>query len=331
MGFFSFIKDIINNSREEGLAKAASSISRNGAKRSNTQPSGTKQSTSPTNSALQSKKIEEGNILPTGFNEAWQANQLWDKGKKAEAMKLYEQALTLGFKDDDKPFFHLGCYYMERKDWNNLKRILAVTPDYMHRQRWYVEGLQLVEANLGKMPNGWISIERDKTANADTWQEQFERMTSSFPQFDFDGKYEDEIREEDVEALDDFTKGLRRKLGDAQDLIAKKDYRKAAEVLAEFMRNGYWKPEPYDMLMDIYHIAGLEVERKRLVAHAITHFSQLREVQRDKILCYAAAQDCRDTIEEYIDDGNPIYYGDGLFAMYSPYPETEKWQKLIDG
>lgn len=291
-------------------------------------PDGTKHPGSSTDSP---KQQPEKVILSPGFHEAWEANQLWDKNKKAEAVKLYEQALALGFKDDDKPFFHLGCYYMERKDWKKLKRILAITPNYMHRQRWYVEGQQLVEANLGKMPNGWIDIERDKTANGETWQEQYERMTSTFPLFDFDGKYEDEIREEDVKALDEFTKGLKRKLREAQVLVARKDYRAAAELLAEFVRNGYWKPEPYDMLMDIYHIAGLEAERRRLAAHSIIHFSQLRDRQRNIILRYATAEGCRDRIEEYMDEGNFIYYGDGLFPMYSPYPETEKWQKLIGG
>ncbi len=347
MGLFRFIKDIINSTQSEEVARAASSANggvtkhhaptrdipkrnapiKGAPKQGIPKTDGTKHPVRSTDSPKQPEKV----VFPPGYHESWQANQLWDKYKKTEAVKLYEQALALGFKDDDKPFFHLGCYYMERKDWNNLKRILAITPDYMHRQRWYVEGQQLVETNLGKMPNGWIDIERDKTANGESWQEQYEHMTSAFPLFDFDGKYEDEIREEDVKALDIFTKGLKRKLREAQDLVAKKDYRAAAELLAEFVRNGYWKPEPYDMLMDIYHIAGLEAERKRLAAHSTIHFSQLRDRQRNIILRYATAEGCRDRIEEYMDEGNSIYYGDGLFPMYSPYPETEKWQKLIGG
>lgn len=333
MGWF---RNLFGKDKEE-VAKTSSSAKGDGTKRPVlqrdviTNNSSRPNTANRSNNSTQQRQSEVVNPILKGWDAFNKGDELWDKGRKAEAVKHYEQAITEGYGNNDRHYVHLGVYYTERKDWGNLKRILNICPRYMLTQNWVVDGKRLMEETIGKMPNGWIIIESDKTANVESWQEQYERMTSSFPQFDFDGKYEDEIREEDVTALREFTKGLRRKQREAKDLIARKDYQSAAEQLAEFVSNGYWKPEPYEMLMDIYHKAGLETERKRLAEHALAHFTKIRAAQRDLILRYATAQDCRDKIEEYIDDGNPIYYGDGLFSMYSPYPETEKWQKLIGG
>ncbi len=270
-----------------------------------------------------------------GIQLVWKGNRAWDNNSKEEAARLYEQALADGYFNGagDKPFFNLGRYYMERKDWKNLKRILKVSPEFMRKQRWHVEGVRLVEANLGKMPNGWIDIGIGKTANengGETWLKKYERLTETLPVFDFDvADNESKIRGEDVTALREFDLSLKRRLNEARDCEAKNDYRQAAEIYAEFVRNGYWKTEPYTRLMEIYRMAGLDDERRRLMKHAVDHFSQQRFWMRDRVIRLSYIYDCNAFVEKTINEGKRIPYYDGLFDVYSPYPEIEEWQKQL--
>ncbi len=273
--------------------------------------------------------------VSSGFHDAWNGNEAWDKHRKTDAVKLYEQALAKGYGGDAgyEPWVHLGMYYREAKDWKNLKRILKVSPEFMRKQRWHVEGVRLVEANLGKMPNGWIDIGIGKTANengGETWLKKYERLTETLPVFDFDvADNESKIRGEDVTALREFDLSLKRRLNEARDCEAKNDYRQAAEIYAEFVRNGYWKTEPYTRLMEIYRMAGLDDECRRLMKHAIDHFSQQRFWMRDRVIRLSYFHDCNAFVEKTINEGKRILYYDGLFDVYSPYPEIEEWQKQL--
>ncbi len=270
-----------------------------------------------------------------GWDAACKGDEAWDKGRRGEAAQHYEQALAEGFNNGDQHFWHLGIYYTERKDWENLKRILSVTPGYMLTQNWAVKGKRLLEENFGKMPNGWISIEADKTANGettDTWLEKYERLISAFPQFDFDeGDNESKIKDEDRAALREFELELEKKKQAIEQLVDSKDYRQAATLSAEFIRNGYWKVWPYEALMEIYAKAGLLEERKRLAEHALTFFRARRDEMKRSAIWLAGQVDCSDFVAKMIKEGKRIAYYEGLFDVYNLYPETEKWSKLIGG
>lgn len=297
-------------------------------------------------------RIEMGNAL--GFNgdidedllekTASLNNQgitLEREGKVEEAIKVYEENITLGYPAHHS-YDRLRILYNKRKDEENEKRILKLTIEKFGAN-------PKIQKRLDKL-NGIEPIislpteAREANTKEPTLGQQYEKAILNIPEFNFYFDMPDDMNTieylykhpkytqltEEKKLLFEIRDSLEELISLGAELENEGKLDEASVIYEQAIAHKSFKTEPYDRLIKIYSKAKLKKEEERVLTEAISHFKELREKRREYVLGLATKYGKLEFANERISNEMKIMYFGGAFDLYNPYTIIDKWEHRLE-
>lgn len=263
--------------------------------------------------------------------------ELEKQGKIDAAIAIYEQNISGDCYPASHSFDRLRILYRKRKDYDNMVRVIkregevfglsqSAINDKINRYLGVKDG---VKADVV-----YPKVRKVATVNGDTLETKLVDIMNRLPEFDFYTKVEHGQR--NIYPLSES-----RKLVAILDKIKEKiekgaEYERngrldlAAKIYEELVANHVYNTKPYERLVMIYKRAKLFDDSLSILQASIEFFKGLRKRQYTKVHYLADKYGVRSINGVPIDDYGKIYYYNGLFELYNPYPIIEKWEQQLE-
>lgn len=297
-------------------------------------------------------RVEMGNAL--GFNgdidedlltkTASLNNQgitLEGEGKIEEAIKVYEENVTLGYPAHHS-YDRLRILYNKRKDEENEKRILKLTIEKFGantKLQRRLDKLNGIETTIS-LPTEAYEVHITEP----TLGQQYEQAILNIPEFNFYFDMSDDMntmeylykhpeytqQTEEKKLLFEIRDSLEELISRGAGLENEGKLDEAAKTYEEVIAHQAFLTTPYDRLIKIYSKAKLKKDEERVLTEAISHFKALREKRREYVVGLATKYGKLEFAEDRINNDKKIMYFGGAFDLYDPHTIINKWEQRLE-
>lgn len=155
----------------------------------------------------------------------------------------------------------------------------------------------------------------------------YEEAKLNFPEFHFYTKEGDEdfFYNSKNEIIWHTNRLFKQWLEEAKSYEVAEDYINAIAAYEKVVANHCYLVNGYDRLIKLYAKAKLKDVEKEVIREAIEYFSTFRQKQKKYILKIAHKYDKVAFTQNRINKKQKIYYFNGAFELYNPYPMIERW------
>lgn len=262
------------------------------------------------------------------------------------AIKCYEENINDGF-IGTYPYDRLGVIYRNRKDVDNVKRVLCrkyeifkLDNDGLKKELKRIEDKNNGVKPKYILPKEPITIPAKKDA---TLGYECEVIQKKLPEFDFYKNKPDVMSTNDYlwanhnlindneykPQLWNIQKKFKSMIEEGQAFEKDYDLASASEIYEKMLNEQYYLPTPYERLIKIYSKAKLPNQEKRVLELSITFFSALRERQREYVISLSKKAEKLDFCTKKINNNDKIFYYGGSFELYNPFLIIEKWKERL--
>ncbi len=174
-----------------------------------------------------------------------------------------------------------------------------------------------------------------------TFIEDIKRLEKSLPEFNFYHDLPEEVstlrylREKGIVPSEQSVKYLKLKQS-FNNIIARakvaeneNDYTTAITIYKELIKQEVEDRIPYNRLMIVYRELKLKNEEVNIIEYSIEFFNKLREKQLNNVMSLAKKYNKEKFAMNYIKEGKRIQYYGGLFDLFNPYNEVDKWKARL--
>jgi tetratricopeptide (TPR) repeat protein len=243
--------------------------------------------------------------------------------------------------------------YRKRKDIENEKRIIKIAIDVFSKENErrgdegykvydYKKRLERLEGNTS-IEISYPKISEPNKIEGIPLGTQFEQTIKMLPEFNFyydlsEDKTTADYLWEHRNFVNDgnFKPEIWKIQGEIDELITKAkrcedvgQLDEAAKIYEQLISEKDYHIFSYDRLIKIYSRAKLKDGERRVLKLAISHFSELRERQKEYILHLAQKYGKLDFALDRINHDKKISYYGGAFELYNPYPIIEVWKNRL--
>lgn len=155
---------------------------------------------------------------------------------------------------------------------------------------------------------------------------RYRKAKNLLPPFDLLGA-SNTLPENAVKTIKAIKAEAQKLLDQADAYYQKKDFRAAAILYENLIKNKYWEPEPYVALIDIYERHGRHRDAQEVRQEGIMNLSLVQHRMENELLDAAKNIDAEDLALDMIKNGEKVVYGMGLHTVYDPFPCIGQWRK----
>ena len=224
---------------------------------------------------------------------------------------------------------------------NLLERIISSYPDFTDVNEWHVRLSKLKSKNTDNDTELKPSDINTQYASNPTLGKRLQLFKDSLPKFNFYYNMPEGMQTLEYLRFNNpcpFEKSaeLRKHKDEIETLISEakiaendNNIKKAIEIYEKLIVEEYEGKQPYERLMILYRRLKWFDEEKRIIQHAISFFSQLKENQLKKVVSLAKEYSMESKALEYINKNKKIFYYGGAFELYNPFPIIKKWEERL--
>lgn len=301
---------------------------------------------------LQNEKCNWQKGFDTIIKLREKAHSFEKNGQFNDAIQVYIESVTYGEQDGRLSLNNYAhdigrviILYGKTKQKENqikfLKRVISKYPDCRDAGKWAERLSKLTSNKSINVTEIRPSDIRIQQGSIPTLGKQLQVFKENLPRFNFYCDMPEGMQtleylfvrkpvpfEKSVE-LRKYRELFESIISEAKIAENEKNLKRAIESYEKLVAEEYEGKEPYERLMILYKKMGWYEEEKRIIKHAISFFSQLRERQIKNVICLAKEYGMESKAEEYIDEGKKIYYYGGAFELYNPFPAVERWKERL--
>ncbi len=274
-------------------------------------------------------------------------------GKLYEAIEFYLKAIEFG-ENCKKLHINNYAYDIERVlilygktkqkglQIEFLQSMISKHSDYNDLMKWKVRLSGLLKDSSPKVVDiNPDQIEMQKPGNP-TLGKQYSDFKSELPEFNFyfdltDGidtinyQHNDRlVSSEHAKKLKEFRDMITERLNIARIAEHEQHYKSAIEIYEKLVAEEFEVKEPYERLLILYKKLKWKESEIRILKHAISFFTNLREKQRTNVVILAKKYGMETKALEDIQGDKKITYYFGLFDLYNPYPIIKIWESRLN-
>ncbi|MBA7478682.1 hypothetical protein ES707_14110 [subsurface metagenome] len=281
------------------------------------------------------------------------AYSLEKAGRLNDAIQEYIKAVTFGEQnsrlninnyahDIERIIVLYGKTKQKENQIKFLNRVILNYPDYRDTEKWAVRLSKLTSEKLVNITELKPSDIRKQLGSNPTLGKQLQMYKDSLPKFNFyydmpEGmktleylSIRNPVLFEESAELRKYRESFKSIISKAKIAENEKNLKRAIEIYEKLVVEEYEGKEPYERLMILYRSMEWFEEEKRIIKHAISFFSQLKEMQIKNVICLAREYGMEDKTADYINEKRKIFYYGGAFELYNPFPIIKKWEKRLE-
>ena len=290
---------------------------------------------------------ETDKILSTFCNRNNKGIEYEKKGMIKKAIEQYEKNVEDGYWGSH-PYERLAIIYRRLKLYDDEIRIINAAIKAFTKHGYYRE-VDVFKIRLSKLKNKKSDNDSElkpseinpQYASNPTLGNRLQMLKDSFPKFNFyydmpEGmqtleylRFKNLVPFEKSVELGKYKEEIETMISKAKIAENENNYKMAIENYERLVVEAYDGTEPYERLMILYRKLKWFDHEKRIIQHAISFFSQLRENQLKNVLSLAKEFGMDNKALEYINSDKKIYYYGGAFELYNPYPKINRWKDRL--
>ncbi len=266
--------------------------------------------------------------------------------KHLEAYEYGHNSQILNISNYAYDIDRIAVLYSKLKQKDDLVSFLTEAienyPNYRHSKNWILRLTKITGANNETIFNEYSeNIETLELNNSDNLCKMILDLKNSFPEFDFYYKKpEDESTLSysynnntfPLEKSKEYAY-LREQLNiifaKAKLFENNKDYESAIGIYKNLISQNIESNIPYNRLMTIYKKLKQPDKEIDVIKQAIHNRESFKYQQRENILAIAKKYGKEEFAFNYIKNGKRIQYYLGIFDLYNPNTEIEKWKDRL--
>lgn len=285
----------------------------------------------PANKALD---YEQKNEIEKALEKHLEAYEI---GHNSEILNICNYSYNI-----DRAIVLYGKLKREDELKSFLEKVISQYPNDRSAKDWIVRFTKLNSKNIAEKDNYDTTLDDEIISNVSGVGKKIEELKDSFPEFDF--YYKKGVEESTIFyfsnniAIDRNKIANLQKYRDAIDILIKKgrvfentkEYGRAIHLYHRIINEQIDNKEPYKRLMIIYRKLKEKEKEIQIIRDAISFFETLRENQKKYTLGLARKYGEEDFALSYINNNKRIQYYNGMFDLYNPNTDIEKWKERLN-